>query len=126
MEQEEAQLRVLQEERSNLLELTKTVGWIELMKIGAEQLALRLPGALSKTENIGQILGKEFEKGEIAGIELFCSLPKIRIASLDEDINKLEGELGYESGERTNERDDSGGEGGAGGEGTFEGDAPRV
>lgn len=121
MEEAEERLRALQEELSSLQELRETVGWKELMKIAEGQLKLRLPGILTKTENILETIGKEFEKGEVAGIELFCSLPGIRVESIKQDMDKLEKELGYAPGERTDT-----GEGGDDRDPLFEGDAPRV
>lgn len=97
----EAHLRGLQEEYSSLKELLETVGWTEIVQIAHEQLKLRMPGALSKTENILEVFGKEFEKGEIAGIELFISLPGIRLEALLNDISNTEEELGYDDNERT-------------------------
>lgn len=108
MEDQEVRLRELQEELSNQRSLLENVGWRELMQTAQEQLKLRLPTVLSKTDNLLETLGKEFEKGEIAGIELFCSLPGVRMVSLEEDIDKLEKELGYDDGERTTDDTDSG------------------
>ena len=124
MVEAEERLRGLQEELSGVENLLQVPGWDELMKIAQGQLQLRLPAVLTKTENVLEIVGKEFDKGVISGIELFCSLPAIRAEALKQDIAKAEEELGYGPGER---RDDSGDDGGANdGEGTFSGDAPRV
>ncbi len=116
MEDREAQLRVLQEELSSVEALLESHGWSELTLIAQEQLQLRLPGVLKKLENFLEMPGQEFEKGAIAGIELFCSLPGIRCESLRDDIAKIEEELGYDEHERTSTRDsrDSGSGSGSG------------
>ena len=120
MEQEE-KLRGLQEERSNLTMLVDTVGWQALMSTAKDQVELRMPGVLTKLDNILTLTDQEFEKGAISGIHLFMQLPEIRIAVLDDEIEKIEVELGYADGERT----DSGDESGEPDRGdTFAGDAP--
>lgn len=121
---QEARLRGLQEEYSNQKSLLEHVGWQELMLTAADQLQGRLPSALSKTENLLEILPKEFEKGEIAGIELFCGFPGIRMAALEDDINKLEEELGYDDRKRASDGSDGEDRDSDSGTGDFTGDAP--
>jgi len=122
VEKEEERLRGLQEELSGIENLLQVPGWAELMEIAQGQLQLRLPAVLTKTENILEIVGKEFDKGVISGIELFCSLPAIRAEALKQDIATVEKELGYAAGERTNDGGNDGEDDG----GSFDGDAPRV
>lgn len=124
-EEKEAALRVLQEELSNQKMLLENIGWKELMSVAQEQLQLRLPTVLKKTDNLLSVLPQEFEKGVISGIELFCALPGIRAEAIKDDIIKLEEELGYGPGERTERgTDGSRSDGDAGG--NFEPAVPSV
>jgi len=81
------------------------------MEFADEQLLNRMQAANGKTENLLEVLTKEYERGEISGIQLFCRMPGVYQAALEEDINTLEEELEYAPGERTisdDGRDDSG------------------
>jgi hypothetical protein len=112
MEQEnrEVRLRGLQEESSNLKALIDNLGWKELEKIADEQVKLRIPSALGKLENVLEVTKVEFEKGEIAGIQLFVQLPGMRIEAVAEEIAGLEEELGYDDAERSAGPDDGNGD----------------
>ncbi len=105
MDDQEARLRGLQEELSNVNSLVDHVGWKELMVFAQEQVALRVPGVLGKMESLFDFPSQEFEKGEIAGIQLFCNLPAVRKESLEQDIGSIEEELDYDSSERTTSGD---------------------
>lgn len=101
MEDQEVRLQELQAEYNSINDLLSSGGWKELMEIAEDQLKLRMPGVLSKLENILELPAQEFEKGEISGIELFCALPGIRREALEQDIQLIEEELNYGREERT-------------------------
>jgi hypothetical protein len=117
VEEVEVRLREAQEALANFTSLIESLGWKRLLEIADGQLKNRMPAALSKTENLLELPGKEYEKGEIAGIDLFMRLPDIAIEGLKEDIKELEEKLGYVEGERTTAGTD-------GDDGSFVGDAP--
>jgi hypothetical protein len=106
----EARLRELQEEFSNCKALVDHVGWKELMQTADEQVKLRIPSALGKVDNLFEVTAKEFEKGEISGIELFKALPSIRMEALEQDIMAIEKELEYDTAERTTSTEDGSGD----------------
>lgn len=108
MENQEVLLRELQEEFSNQQALLENVGWKELMRTADEQIKLRIPSALGKLDSLLDVTRSEYEKGEISGIELFKLLPSIRMEALAQDIDELEKELNYDSGERTSSDDGTG------------------
>lgn len=120
MEEVEVRLREAQEALVNFSSLIDSLGWKRLMEIADGQMKLRMPSVLGKTENLLELPGKEYEKGEIAGIELFTRLPEIAIEGLKQDINELEEKLGYVEGERTDSGTDDDGDG------SFDGGAPNV
>ena len=120
MEDLEVHLRELQEELSNVKLLVSHAGWEELMTFAQEQIALRTPGVLKRMENLFELSGQEFDKGEISGIHLFCNLPAVRVESLEQDIISIEEELGYGTGEGTSSGDERDSEISRGAEGEFE------
>lgn len=123
MEDLEAHLRELQEELSNVRTLIDHVGWNELMTFAQEQVKLRTPGVLGRMNSLFDIVGQEFDKGEISGIHLFCNLPAVRVESLEQDILGIEEELGYDRDSETSGGDGGGSSSiseGAGGDGEFE------
>ena len=101
MDEVEVRLREAQEALSNFRSLVESVGWQKMKQIADGQLKLRMPSAIGKMESLLEVPKKEFEKGEIAGIDLFMRLPEIAIEGLINDINELEEKLGYVEGERT-------------------------
>jgi hypothetical protein len=101
---QEVHLRVAQEEYSNLKSLVDHPGWKLVLEYAKGQIESRSPGIFTKLENILLVTAQEFEKGEVAGIQLFSKIPGIVIADLEEKIVAFEKELGYATGERT--RDD--------------------
>lgn len=121
MEDVEARLRALQEEQSNLKALIDNLGWKRLMEIADGQLKNRMPSILEKTENFLELPGKEYEKGEMAGINLFTRLPGIAIEGLEQDIKQLEGQIDATGRDRSTDDGST-----DGGDDTFDGDAPRV
>lgn len=98
----EVRLRALQEEFSNIKELQDHVGWVKLMEFAEEQLVNRTANALGPTTNLLEVLTKEYERGEISGIQLFRRMPGVYQAAIEEDINLLEKELENEP--RTEDR----------------------
>lgn len=119
VEDREARLREMREELSNFKALIENIGWKKLMVVADGQLKTRLPSILEKNENLLTITGKEFEKGEMAGITLFTQLPGIAIEGLQTEIEALEEQIENESG--TRKPDNGSGDGD-----TFVGDAPNV
>ena len=101
MEEAVVRLREMQEELSNFKNLLDSVGWKRLMEVADGQLETRMPSVLEKVDNLLMVTGKEFEKGEMAGINLFMQLPGIAVESLTADIDTLEKELDYGDGSRT-------------------------
>ena len=129
MEGPEVRLQVISEELHNLQHLQDHAGWKMVLDYAEGQVGNRLPAVLTKLETIADIIGQEFEKGEIAGIQLFSRIPDIVCKDLEENIEALEKELGYVEGERT--KDSSSGDSGErgvdpGDDGDFEGGAPSV
>ena len=120
MEDVEVRLREAQEVLSNYAGLVESLGWKQLMTVADGQLTNRLPSILAKTENFLELPGKEYEKGEVSGINLFMKLPEVVIEGLRAEIKHLEEQLGYDEAERTDGSDDTSGDDFAGG------DAPRV
>lgn len=115
MDQEQGpaeRLRVLQEEYSKLQALTDNLGWKDLETLADEQVKLRIPSALGKVDNLLEITKKEYEKGEIAGIQLFTQLPGIRLEAIRLEMAQLEEELGYDRAERTDDGSDGDSDGG--------------
>ena len=101
MEDLEVRLRALQEERSNLKSLLEHPGWKWLDSLAEQQITNRMPSILTRTESLLEVTGSEFDKGEIAGIQLFRQIAGITIQSLEEEIEQLEKDLSYDDGERT-------------------------
>lgn len=71
---------------SDLRDLAKSRGWARLNSIAEAQVKTRTANALAA----GHSDEKEFQKGEIAGINLFMKLPEMAIASLEEQIKESE------------------------------------
>lgn len=103
---QEVHLRVAQEEYSNLQSLVDHPGWKLVVEYAEGQIESRTPGIFTKLDNLLEIVGQEFEKGEVSGIMLFKKIPELVIADLEEKIVEFEKELGYARGEST--RDDGG------------------
>ncbi len=122
-EEQEVRVRELLEELSGVEALVENAGWKQLMLIAQQQLQLRLPGVLRKLDSMDDIPGQEFEKGVVAGIELFCALPGVRVEALKVDIAQLDEEIEDAGGETRIEGGDDG-SGSAGDDGEFEGPAP--
>ncbi len=120
MEDREVRLRELQEELSRFRSLIEHRGWKEMIAIANEQMKLRLGNILSAVQSQDELITREFEKGEMNGIDLFCRLPMARITALEEDVNALEQELGYDGQTGTDGND------GSGDGGEFSGSAPTV
>lgn len=112
MEQQdqEDRLRALQEEYSKLRDLTENFGWKDMELLADEQVKLRLPSVLARTDNLLEITKKEYEKGEVSGIQLFVQLPGIRMEAIKIEMAQLEEELGHDRAERTEDGDGSDGD----------------
>jgi len=122
VEEQEARLQVMSEELHNLQRLEDHPGWKMILEYAEGQVGNRIPTALGKLETLLDITGQEYEKGEIAGIQLFVQIPGIVQRDLEEKIYELEKELGYDGAEQTGRTDDGSGSGngGEGGTGLFE------
>ena len=101
MEELEVHLRQLQEELSNLLSLREHPGYKDLMEVAQGQIDNRFPSVLKPLDSLLEITKREHELGEMSGIKLFTLMTDARITSLEEDISKIEEELGYDDAERT-------------------------
>jgi hypothetical protein len=85
--EQERELRDLQEERFKLTELQKAPGYQWLLEIAGAQVEARKQAVfLRPLETMDGVLGQEYAKGEIAGIELFRKLVDIRINDLTDEI----------------------------------------
>jgi hypothetical protein len=83
------ELRELQEARFELLSLQKFKGYERLLEIARLQSEARKQGIFLKPLlSMDEVLGQEYAKGEIAGIELFRSIVQIEIDALTDEINR--------------------------------------
>lgn len=88
-EEREQDLRELQEERFSLTELQKTAGYSWLMGVATSQAEARKQSIfLRPLKSVDEAFEQEYQKGEIAGIELFMRLVDIRVAELTEEIKR--------------------------------------
>lgn len=79
--EEEARQR-LQEVRRTLHRfhsLVRSPGWAELREVALAQIATRQNLNLGPIKDTSGIYEQEYRKGEVAGIQLFLSLPDIQI-----------------------------------------------
>lgn len=86
-QEEQVEVRDLQEELSKLRSLKTQTGFFYLMKIAEIQVKERTDQLiLSPLATMDAVLGQEYQKGEIAGIKLFVEFTDIRIRDLEEQI----------------------------------------
>ena len=91
MEQEDqdqqVEVRVLQEESSKLQSLKEHAGYAYLMQIAQGQLTQRAGNVLLKAlRTMDEVLEQEFQKGEYSGIRLFTEIVDLRIEDLKQQI----------------------------------------
>lgn len=72
---------------ADLRDLVKSRGWARLSSIAKAQIATRNTNVLKPLKGDG-IYEQEFQKGEIAGIQLFMQLPDISIESLRQQLEE--------------------------------------
>lgn len=90
MEEKDPSLTELQEQLSSWRALVKTAGWSTLERYAKAQKDHRLgPLIRGRSEQIIDLVNREYDRGEIAGIEFFMNIPSIEIARLEEEIDKL-------------------------------------
>lgn len=88
MEDENRSLDLAMNERGVLKELIETPGWKFLMDIAEAQRMVRSNKILFTPCPADQVTVQEFEKGEVAGITLFTSMPETAIEALSSEIDE--------------------------------------
>jgi hypothetical protein len=82
----------LQDLRGQLYEWTSLIqnpGWKHLAEIAKKQADFRTGQALRSPIQITEILSREFQIGEAAGIDLFINLPETEISRLQAEIDAI-------------------------------------
>jgi hypothetical protein len=83
------EVRELQEELSRLRSLQEHPGFEYLMRIAGAQLETRKQQILlTPLPTMDSVLGQEYAKGEVSGIELFTRIVDIRMRDLAEEIQE--------------------------------------
>lgn len=86
MEEEPRSLDLAMKERSVLRELMESAGWRFLMEIAEAQRMVRSNKILLTACPADQVTVQEFEKGEVAGIMLFSTMPATAVEALSNEI----------------------------------------
>ena len=87
-DEEETQVRDLQEERSRLLSFKQHPGYADLMAIAESQLEVRKQTVfLNPLKSLDETFEQEYMKGEISGIALFKEMVEVQIQSLTDEID---------------------------------------
>ena len=93
MEEEPRSLDLAMKERGVLKELINSAGWRFLMEIAQAQRMVRSNKILFTACPADQVTVQEFEKGEVAGITLFSTMPETAIEALGSEIEQWKAQL---------------------------------
>lgn len=86
--------RRLVEELDSLKSLVEHKGWRFIDAVYEGQINNRLQIVLKKTENLLAVLGNEYEKGELSGLQLARVIPYGRINDLETELARFNEEYG--------------------------------
>lgn len=69
--------------------LVRSEGWVRLVEIANQQIINRNNLLKEPAKGLDGAFANEFQKGEVAGIDLFVRLPSIQVLVLEQDIREL-------------------------------------
>lgn len=107
-DEQQPELRELQEELFRLRELQRNPGYKYLLEIAEAQLETRKQAVfLNPLKSMDEVLEQEYKKGEIQGITLFTQIVETRAKDLEDTILELTTNEVEKDNERRNEQSDN-------------------